>query len=625
MHEQAVILIVDDIAANRNFLGDILMSQGYRVKAASGGEEALRMLGNERPDLVLLDVLMPDLNGYEVCKQVRSDPATGLLPIIMVTALDASQERVRGLEAGADDFVTKPINQAELLARVRSLLRIKSLYDTVQTQAGELAKLNTNLAQRVAQQVSELQRLEQLKRFFSPTLAQHILEGDVDDPMRTRRCEVTVVLLDLRGFTAFADIAEPEEVMTLLRTYRAEMGKLIDAHEGTLERFTGDAMMVIFNDPVLMEESASHAVRMALAMQARAGEILQSYRRQGIDLDLGIGIAHGYATIGNIGHGSHLTYGVVGRVTNLASRLSREAEPGEVLVSASAFTQCERSVTALETRQVNLEGFVRPIAVFRVLGLRKTAIQEQRWPVRIFTLGQFKLTVQDQALVFSRKTQRKPLDLLRMLIAHGGVRVEAAALIHDLWPDSEGDAAKVTFDSTLYRLRKLVGVEDCLILAEGKLSLNQTQCWIDAWALDALIAKIERLNEAGDAGRSISNELCRDLLKLYAGHFLAPESNESSVITARDKLKAKFIRAISILGARMEAHRQWDQAASLYARALELDNLAEGLYRRLMIAYREQGEPAQALNVYRRCRDMLSVVLGAKPSPETEMVRASVE
>ena len=147
--------------------------------------------------------------------------------MVMVTALDPSEERIKGIEAGADDFLTKPINQAELLARVRSLLRIKELYDTVQTQAAELSDWNTTLQQRVEEQVTQLEQLGRLKRFFSPQLADLIVAGGAEDPLKTHRREVTVVFLDLRGFTAFAETAEPEEVMGVLREYHAAMGKLI--------------------------------------------------------------------------------------------------------------------------------------------------------------------------------------------------------------------------------------------------------------------------------------------------------------------------------------------------------------------------------------------------------------
>src|SRR6266852_5599967 len=320
------ILVVDDMPVNVKLLADLLTVKGYTVVTAANGAEALAKVDKEQPGLVLLDVMMPGMSGYDACRKIRENPATAMLPIIMVTALDPAQERVKGIEAGADDFLAKPINQPELLARVKSLLRIKLLHD-------ELAEWNRTLEQRVEQQLAQLNRLERLKRFFSPQLAELIVSGDTDDPLKSHRREVTVVFLDLRGFTAFAETSEPEEVMGVLREYRAEMGKLILAHDGTLERFTGDGMMIFFNDPVPVPNPAERAIRMALEMRDRVGELSVKWRKHGYALDFGVGIAQGYATIGAIGFEGRWDYGAIGTVTNVAARLCGEARPGQILIS----------------------------------------------------------------------------------------------------------------------------------------------------------------------------------------------------------------------------------------------------------------------------------------------------
>jgi len=291
--------------------------------------------------------------------------------VVMVTSLDPAQERIRGLEAGADDFLTKPLNQAELLARVRSLIRVKHLYDTVQLQAAQLAEWNKTLEERVREQVSQLDRLGRLKRFFSPQLAELIVAGDAEDPLKSHRREVTVVFLDLRGFTAFAETAEPEEVMSVLREYHAEMGKLILEHEGTLERFTGDGMMVFFNDPVPLPNPAERATRMALAMRERVRDLRVKWRKRGVDLDLGIGIAQGYATIGAIGFEGRLDYGAIGTVTNLAARLCGEARPGQLLVPQRMLGMVEELVEAEVVGELGLKGFSKPVSAFNVIGLRE--------------------------------------------------------------------------------------------------------------------------------------------------------------------------------------------------------------------------------------------------------------
>jgi adenylate cyclase len=357
------ILVVDDTPVNVKLLADLLGAKGYATVTAASGPEALEKIEKERPDLVLLDVMMPGMTGYEVCKKVRENPETVMLPIVMVTALDPGQERVKGIEAGADDFLSKPINQPELLARVRSLLRVKTLHD-------ELATLNRTLEGRVAAQVAQLENLGRLKRFFSPQLAEAILNGGAEDPLKSHRREVTVVFLDLRGFTAFAETAEPEEVMAVLREYHAEMGKLILAHEGTLERFTGDGMMVFFNDPVVIENPSERAVRMAVGMRARVAELAKRWRKLGHDLDFGVGIAQGYATIGAIGFEGRWDYGAIGSVTNLAARLCAEAKPGQVLIQRRVYAAVEELVEAAPAGELALKGFSRPIPTYDVVTLR---------------------------------------------------------------------------------------------------------------------------------------------------------------------------------------------------------------------------------------------------------------
>ncbi len=300
------------------------------------------------------------MSGYDVCRKLRENPATALLPVVMVTALDPTQERVKGIEAGADDFLTKPINQAELLARVRSLLRIKQLHD-------ELTELTRSLEQRVQEQVAQLERLGRLKRFFSPHLAELIVAGGTEDPLRTHRREITVVFVDLRGFTAFAETAEPEEVMGMLREYHEAMGQLILEHEGTLERFTGDGMMIFFNDPLPVPNPPERAVRMALGMRHRVSALSAGWRKRGWELGLGVGIAQGYATLGAIGFEGRWDYGAIGTVTNLAARLCGEAKAGQILISQRLVATIDGLVECEAVGELTLKGFQRPVTGFNIL------------------------------------------------------------------------------------------------------------------------------------------------------------------------------------------------------------------------------------------------------------------
>jgi adenylate cyclase len=370
MNSPAKILVVDDTARNVKLLADLLSAKGYHASTALSGREALASMDADPPDLVLLDVVMPEMSGYEVCCAIRANPATRMLPVIMVTALDPGEERVKGIDAGADDFLAKPINQAELLARVKSLLRIKELHDTVQNQASTLAEWNRTLEQRVQDQVAQLERLSRLKRFFSPQLAELIVSGDADDPLKTHRCDLTVVYLDLRGFTAFAETAEPEEVMSVLHEYHAEMGKLINDYEGTLEHFAGDGMMIFFNDPLPVANPAERAVRMALAMRERVALLKVKWRKLGHDLDFGVGISQGYTTIGAIGFEERWEYGAIGSVPNLAARLCGEAKPAQILVSQRLLASVEELIAVETVGELTLKGFHRPVPAFNVVALK---------------------------------------------------------------------------------------------------------------------------------------------------------------------------------------------------------------------------------------------------------------
>lgn len=369
---QQTILVVDDQPRNVKLLADILTFKGYCILSAESGQEALRIIRSATPDLVLLDVMMPGMTGYEVCEAIRSDARIKLLPIVLITALDPS-ERVKGLEAGADDFLTKPINQPELLARVRSLLRIKTLYDEVQRQGEEIARWNRTLEERVADGVAELERLSRMKRFFSPAVADLILAGGSDDPLRSHRAEITVVFIDLRGYTSFTETADPEEIMGVLREYHAAMGELIVAHQGTLERFAGDAIMIFFNDPLPVPKPAEEAIRMSLGMQSRFAGLALNWKKRGYDLAIGIGVAQGYATLGAIGFEGRLDYGAIGTSCSLAARLCAQARGGQTLVSQRVMADVEDLVEADCIGELTLKGFHRAVPAFSV-----TALKSQR-------------------------------------------------------------------------------------------------------------------------------------------------------------------------------------------------------------------------------------------------------
>ncbi len=367
----AKILVVDDTPQNVKLLTDLLVLKGYTVTAATNGQEALESVKSDRPDMVLLDVMMPILSGYDVCRRLRADPATALLPIVLVTSLDPHEERVKGIEAGADDFLSKPINQPELFARVKSLLRVKSLQDDVSRQARELVQWNEQLETRVQEQVGQIARLGKMKNFFSPQIAELILAAGGEQLLNPHRQLVTVVFLDLRGFTSFTDSAEPEEVIEMLRAYHAQLGRLIVSHGGTLEHFAGDGMMVFFNDPVPVERPVERAARMAVEMQSTFGPVRAGWAKRGHTLGLGIGISEGYATLGAIGFEGRWDYAVIGTVANQAARLCADARAGQILIDQATLARIEDLAVAEPLGELVLKGISRPVSAFNLVSLRE--------------------------------------------------------------------------------------------------------------------------------------------------------------------------------------------------------------------------------------------------------------
>ena len=367
MHNPPRILIVDDNETNRDILCTRLAVHGFDLSQASDGEEALAAVRERLPDLILLDVMMPKVDGIEVCRRLKTDADLPFIAIVLVTAKADTKDIVAGLEAGADDYLTKPVDQAALVARVKSMLRIKDLTDQVQAQAADLADWNRTLEQRVAEQLSQIERMGRLKRFLPPQVADLIVSSGGEKQLESHRREITALFCDLRGFTGFSESSDPEDVMALLREYHTAIGTIIYKHGGTLERFAGDGVMVIFNDPVPLPNPALAAVLMALEMRVAIGALIEKWRRLGHELGFGIGISHGYATLGTIGFEGRFDYAAIGTVSNVASRLCDEAQPGQILISARVLMAVEDAVKVEPAGEFTLKGIRRPLPVYNVI------------------------------------------------------------------------------------------------------------------------------------------------------------------------------------------------------------------------------------------------------------------
>jgi adenylate cyclase len=360
------VLVADDSAVNRKLLVQLLGRLGLQSIEVEDGAAALAVLHAEGPagiDVVLLDVVMPELDGYETLAAIKADETLRDLPVIMVSGIDELDSVVRCIEMGATDYLSKPLNPQILGARINASLAAKRLRDLDK----EYLERQTALTATI-----ERQR-EELSRFLSPQVAALVSSPQGEQLLAGHRRQITAVFCDLRGFTAFAETAEPEELFGVLRDYHEAMGALIVEYGGTLEHFAGDGIMIFFNDPVLQPDHVERAVRMAVAMRERFVDLAVRWRKLGYELAFGVGIAVGYATLGRIGFDGRFDYGAIGNAVILASRLSSEAKGGQILLSQRAFAAVEDIVEAASVGELALKGFSRPVPAVDVIALRNAA------------------------------------------------------------------------------------------------------------------------------------------------------------------------------------------------------------------------------------------------------------
>lgn len=355
-------LVVDDSSVNRLVLVRRLETLGLEVLQAENGMEALALLGS-RPgevDVVLLDVIMPELDGYQTLAAMKADESTRHIPVLITSGVEELDSVVRCIELGATDYLTKPINPSILAARINASLASKRLHDLEQASLAQEQALSKTIARQK----------EELSRFLSPQIAALVSSPEGEGLLAGHRREITVAFCDLRGFTSFAEQADPEELFRVLGEYHQMMGTAITEHSGTLEHFAGDGVMIFFNDPIRQEDHVERAVRMAVTMRTRFADLSSGWRHDGYELGFGVGIAVGYATLGRIGFEGRHDYGAIGNVTILASRLSSQAKDDQILLSPRARLMIEELIEAESVGELTLKGLSRPVLASNVLAIR---------------------------------------------------------------------------------------------------------------------------------------------------------------------------------------------------------------------------------------------------------------
>lgn len=366
------VLVVDDDPVTREMLSVSLRGQGHTVTTAVDGRAALDLVRSEPFDVVLLDVLMPQMDGYAVLEQMKGDEDLRHIPVVMVTSVDDLDSAVRCIELGADDYLSKPIDPVLLTARVNAGLNKKRLHDLERAHLEEVARLNTQLEARVEEQMAELVRTGELKRFLPHQVAEGLMAGELSAADGFERRRVTLLFADMVGFTDLSDTLEPEELSEVLNEYLREMTAVAVTHRGTLDNYIGDGLMVLFGAPTPDDEStqAWAAVEAAFGMIARADELTAAIRERGIpaDIRVRVGVNTGHCTVGVFGSDLLRAYKAVGFAVNVAARLQAEADPGTVLVGFRTYALIKDRVRAESRGSLTLKGAARPVEAWEILG-----------------------------------------------------------------------------------------------------------------------------------------------------------------------------------------------------------------------------------------------------------------
>jgi adenylate cyclase len=375
----ASILVVEDNMVHRATLTKLLGRQGHRVTTAENGRRGLDLIRSEQFDVVLLDIVMPEMDGFQVLKDIKSDPGLRHIPVVVITALDDIESAVQCIEMGAEDYLTKPFDSVVLRARINSGLSKKRLHDLEQRHLEQVTHLNRQLESRVEEQMAELVRTGKLKRFLPRQVAEGLMTGRLGHTQDLERRKVTILFSDMVGFTDLSDSLDPEELSEVLDEYLREMSAVLVAHGGTLDNYIGDGVMAVFGAPERVEErdQAWSAIQAAIAMRSRARELATRIRDRGIpaNLQIRVGVNAGHCTVGVFGSDVLRAYKVVGFAVNVAARLQTEAQPGAILCGYRTYAHVKDRVKAEAREPLSVKGAARPVEAWEILDLAEPGAQ----------------------------------------------------------------------------------------------------------------------------------------------------------------------------------------------------------------------------------------------------------
>jgi DNA-binding SARP family transcriptional activator/class 3 adenylate cyclase len=631
------VLVVDDVPANIRLLEAILTTHDHAVRHAENGPAALEIItGDNPPDLVLLDIQMPGMNGYEVCRRIRENPRTALLPVIMITA-SGNEEKVAAIEAGADDFIPRPFDQSELLARVRSLLRIKSFHDTITDQAAELAAWNRVLEDQINEQVDEVQRLQRLRRFLSSHVADAVLTSGEESLLQPHRAEVALAFCDLRGFTSFSASSEPEEVLSALQSYHRLVGDIVTRHDATVGYFAGDGVMMFWGDPFPCAQPALRAVTAAAELRDSMVEFGAQWAQRGHPLGVGIGITFGFATLGEIGFEGRHDYSAIGPIVNLASRLCDEAASGEILIGQRTFAAVKDAVDVSDRGVLTLRGIETAQPTWNVERVRhalddpvppvlspaeppplepepaRTALEPTR-AIDVRLLGPIEVTIDGRELPLRASKVRQ---LLSLLVLHRDEVMSVDRLADELWEGNPPESATAALRVHISRLRKLLssaGQEGLLVTRPTGYQLDVPDDAIDVVRFEARATAGREALAAGNPEEAA--ETLRGALKLWRGAAYADLAGSQFVVAEAARLEESRLECVEdCMDAELGCGRQRRILGELEA-LITAHPLRERLWAQRMIALYRSGRQPEALEAYQTLRRHLAEELGLDPSPE---------